>query len=116
MGLTGAASAPVTVAVASAGGRRPVVVLCGAPADLAGRLARAGFAVVSFEPWPDGLDVVLDALGRGVLDLEADGYALVELRPDGSLAVTRGSGSARLPGATVRDADALVQWLAKHHV
>lgn len=115
-GLTGAAGPPVSVAVTSAGGRRPVVVVCGAPPGLAGRLARAGFAVVSFEPWPDGLDVVLDALGRGVLDVEADGCALVEPRPDGSFAVARGSGAVRLPGSTVRDVDALVQWLAKHHV
>ena len=114
--LTGAAGPPVSITVTNTAGRRPVVVLCGARPDLAERLARAGFAVVSFEPWPDGLDVVLDALGRGVLDVEADGYALVQPRPDGSLAVTRGSGAVRLPGATVRDADALVQWLAKHHV
>jgi hypothetical protein len=115
-GLTAPAGAPVSVTVTSAGGRRPVVVLCGVPPELAGRLARAGFAVVSFDPWPDGLDVVLDALGRGVLDLEADDYALVEPRPDGSIAVTRGSGAARLPGSIVPDADALVQWLAKHQV
>ena len=91
-------------------------MLCGSPPDVAGRLARAGFAVVSFEPWPDGLEVVLDAVGRGVLGVEAGSYALVEPRADGSIEVARGTGGARLPGSVVRDVDALVQWLAKHHV
>jgi hypothetical protein len=116
--LTEAAGGPVSVAVTTAGGRRPVVVLSGPGPlpDVTDRLARAGFAVVSFEPSPDSLEVVLDGIGRGVLGLEADSYALVEPGPAGSLKVARGAGAVRLPGATVPSVDGLVQWLAAHHV
>jgi hypothetical protein len=84
--------------------------------EIAGRLARAGFAVVAFEPSPDALDVVLDAIARGVLGVEADSYALVEPGAAGSLTVARGAGPVRLPGATVSSVDDLVRWLAAHHV
>jgi hypothetical protein len=84
--------------------------------EIAGRLARAGFAVVEFQPSPDALDVVLDAIARGVLGVEADSYALVEPEAAGSLTVTRGAGPVRLPGATVSGVDDLVRWLAAHHV
>jgi hypothetical protein len=120
--LTGAAL-PVTVAVTSAAGRRPVVVLCRPIPELAERLARAGFAVVSFDPaGTPGLEVVLDALERGVLDLDADRYALIEPRTDGSIALARAAAGVRVPGLVVRAAPAdlaaaaIVQWLAQHLV
>ena len=122
--LTGAAGSPVAVEVTSAAGQRPVVVLCGVPRPgLAERLARAGFAVVSFEPpGAPSLEVALDALGRGVLDVDADSYALIEPREDGSIALARAAAGVCVPGLVVRDmpidlaAAAMVQWLAKHLV
>ena len=122
--LTGAAGSPVAVEVMSAAGQRPVVVLSGRPQPgLAVRLARAGFAVVSFDPPGDpGLDIVLDALGRGVLGVDSDNYALIESRDDGSIALARGAAGVRVPGLVVRDrpvelaAATIVQWLAKHFV
>lgn len=93
-----------------------VVVSVPGTQEMDGRLARAGFAVVSFLPSPDALTVVLDALGRGVLGVEADSYALVEPGPDGSMTVARGVGGARSPGVVVAGVDGLVQWLATHHV
>jgi hypothetical protein len=122
--LTGAKGSPVAVEVTSAAGQRPVVVLCGRPRPaLAERLARAGFAVVSFDPpgAPD-LEIVLDALGRGVLKVDADSYALIESRDDGSIALARAAAGVRVPGLVVRHmpdelaAVAIVQWLAKHLV
>ena len=88
------------------------------------RLARAGFAVVSFDPpGSSARDLVLDSLERGVFDVETDSYALIEPRDDGSLATARASGKApRVPGPVVREssadlaAAAIVQWLAKHLV
>lgn len=87
------------------------------------RLARAGFAVVSFDPpGSPGLDIVVDALERGVLDVDADSYALIEPRHDGSLATARAAGGARVPGPVVpavsadHAAAAIVQWLAKQLV
>ena len=118
--LTGASpGAPVTVEVASAGGRRPVAVLCGPRPvpGLAERLARAGLTAVSFDrPAPDALEIVLDALGRGVLGVDSDRYALIEPRDDGSIAVARAAAGVRAPGVVVRDVEALVQWLAQHLV
>ena len=122
--LTGATGSPVAVEVTSAPGQRPVVVLCGRPKPgLAERLARAGFAVVSFDPpGAPGLEIVLDALGRGVLEVDADSYALIEPRDDGSIALARAAAGVRVPGLVVSDmpvefaAAAIVQWLAKHLV
>lgn len=109
--------------VTSAAGQRPVVVLCGPVPGLVERLARAGFAVVSFHPpGSPGLDIVLDSLERGMLELDADSYALIAPRDDGSLATARASGGVRVPGPVVRDpsaegaAAAIVQWLAKRLV
>ena len=114
----------MAVQVTSAAGPRPVVVLCGRPKPgLAERLARAGFAVVSFDPpGAAGLSLALDALGRGVLDIEADSYALIEQRDDGSIALARAAAGVRVAGPMVGDmpvelaAAAIVQWLAKHLV
>jgi len=114
----------VAVEVTSAAGKRPVVVLCGVPQPgLAERLARAGFAVVAFEPpGAPALEIVLDALGRGVLDMDADTFALIEPRDDGSIALARAAAGVRVPGLVVRDMPvelavaAIVQWLAKHLV
>ena len=101
-----------------------MVVFSGqAKLGLAERLARAGFAVVSFDPpGPSGLEIVLDALGRGVLDVAADSYALIEPRDDGSIALARAAAGVRVPGLVVRvmpvelAVAAIVQWLAKHLV
>lgn len=71
---------------------------------------------MTFEPSPDGLDVVLDGLGRGVLGVEADSYALVEPGPGGMLTVARGAGGVRLPEVSVPGVDRLVQWLGANHV
>jgi len=121
--LPGAAGAGVSVAVTSGGGTRPVVVLEGASAALVGRLTRAGFASVTFEAHASGaLDVVLDALERGVLGLPAQRCGLVECGDDGSMVVRRIEAGARLPGVTVRDPSpdragaAVVQWLTQHVV
>src|SRR5207247_2253894 len=122
--LTGATGSPVAVEVTSGGGQRPVTVLCGPlKPGLAERLARAGFAVVSFDPpGAPGLEIVLDALGRGVFDVDADSYALIEPRDDGSIALARAAAGVRVPGLVVGDmpvdlaAAAIVQWLAKHLV
>ena len=85
------------------------------------RLARAGFAVVAFDPpGSPGLEVALDSLERGVFDVDADSYAPVEPRRDGSLATARASGGVRVPGPVVPGqsaelaAAAIVQWLAKY--
>jgi hypothetical protein len=114
----------VAVEVTTAAGQRPVVVLSGQPKPgLAERLARAGFAVVSFDPpGASDLEIVLDALGRGVLAVDADRYALIESRDDGSVALARAAAGVRVPGLVVRDLPvelvtaAIVQWLAKHLV
>jgi len=114
----------VAVEVTTAAGQRPVVVLSGRPKPgLAERLARAGFAVVSFDPpGAPSLEVALDALGRGMLEVDADSYALIEPHDDGSIALARAAAGVRVPGLVVRDlpdelaAAAIVQWLAKHLV
>src|SRR3989454_7849145 len=57
---------------------------------------------------------------RGVLDVDADSYALIEPRDDGSIALARAAAGVRVPGLVVRDmpielaAGAIVQWLAEH--
>jgi hypothetical protein len=107
----------VSVEVTSGGGDRPVVVLPGASAELADRLARAGFATVTFAaPASGGLELVLDALQRGALGLRAQRYGLVERGDDGSIVLTRCAAGARFPGPTVRDEAAVVQWLTQHLV
>lgn len=76
--LTRADGAALLVDVTSAGGRRPVVVICQEPEGLAARLARAGFAAVAFAPAvPEDLATVLDALGRGTLGVTTERCALL---------------------------------------
>lgn len=61
-----AGAPPVRGTVRAAAGPRPAVVACGAPARLAERLARAGFAAVTFDE-AAGFDPVLRALAAGAL-------------------------------------------------
>ena len=107
----------MSVEVTSAGGDRPVVVLAGASAPLVARLARAGFATVTFDAHGSGdWDVVLDALQRGALGLRAERYGLVERANDGSNVLTGVAGGTRFSGPTVRDEAAVVQWLTQQVV
>jgi hypothetical protein len=107
----------VSVEVTSAGADRPVVVLAGAPAALVARLARAGFATVTFDAHrSEHLDVVLDALQRGALGLRAERYGLVVRGDDGSIVLSRAAGGTRFPGPTVRDEGEVVQWLTQQVV
>jgi len=104
----------VSVEVTSAGGERPVVVLPGASATLAGRLARAGFATVTFEgQGPHDLELVLAALEDGTLGLGARRYGLVERGPNGAIVLTRVEAGRRFPNMTVTSEDAVVQWLTQ---
>jgi hypothetical protein len=107
----------VSVEVTSAGPDRPVVVLHGAPALLARRLARAGFATVTFEGNASReLALVLEALEAGTLGLRAQRYGLVERGDDGAVVLTRVEAGTRLPGTNVRSDAAVVQWLTQHVV
>ncbi|HZI23352.1 MAG TPA: hypothetical protein VFD76_12560 [Gemmatimonadales bacterium] len=107
----------MSVAVTSAAGKRPVVVLRGVdvPAE---QVARAGFAALTFDPpGADELRAVLDALARGTLGPAAAACTLVERAPDGALAISRiaaGAPGPPVPEGTARDARDLIQWLAKH--
>ena len=104
----------VSVEVTSAGGERPVVVLPGASATLAGRLARAGFATVTFEgQGPHDLELVLAALEDGTLGLGARRYGLVERGHDGAIVLTRVEAGTRFPNVTVTSEAAVVQWLTQ---
>ena len=94
-----------------------MVVLHGAPATLAGRLARAGFATVTFEAQgPHDLEQVLAALEDGGLGLGARRYGLVERADDGSIGLTRVEAGTRFPGMTAPSEAAAVQWLTQHLV
>ncbi len=104
----------VSVEVTSAGGERPVVVLPGASATLAGRLARAGFATVTFEgQGPHDVELVLAALEDGTLGLGARRYGLVERGHDGAIVLTRVEAGTRFPNVTVTSEAAVVQWLTQ---
>ena len=104
----------VSVEVTSAGGERPVVVLPGASATLAGRLARAGFATVTFEgQGPHDVELVLAALEDGTLGLGARRFGLVERGHDGAIVLTRVEAGRRLPSVTVTSEAAVVQWLTQ---
>jgi hypothetical protein len=109
--LAAADGAPIPVTIATAGGRRPVVVVCDAPA-LGVRLARAGFTAVLCAPrGAADLEVVLAALERGELGVDARRYALVAPAPVAALRL-------RVPAAAPVDpgdepaVGRLVAWLA----
>jgi len=104
----------VSVEVTSAGGERPVVVLPGASATLAGRLARAGCATVTFEgQGPHDVELVLSALEDGTLGLGARRFGLVERGHDGAIVLTRVEAGTRFPNVTVTSEAAVVQWLTQ---
>jgi len=93
------------VEVLTAGGRRPAVLLCPPRPDLAARLARAGFAVVSVHA-ADRAAEVLAALAQGTLGFEASGVGVI-----GRTAAT----VAGVPWLVYRDdPDAAVRWCAEH--
>jgi pimeloyl-ACP methyl ester carboxylesterase len=80
------------------------VVICGGfLPELADRLARAGFAVVSFN-MPDSiavsqvqdLDVVLDALRRGTVAVAAETYGLIGHDTGAAIALLRAAGDERV--------------------
>ena len=93
------------VEVLSAGGRRPAVLLSPPLPDLAARLARAGYAVVSV-PAADRLADVLAALAQGTLGFDASAVGVI-----GGTAAT----VAGVPWLEYRDdRDAAVRWCAEH--
>ena len=97
--------ADLDVQVLSAGGPRPAVLLCPPLPDLAARLARAGYAVVSV-PAADRVAAVLAALAQGTLGFEPSAVAVI-----GAAAAT----VAAVPGLVYRDdPDAAVRWCAEH--
>jgi len=118
------AGTPLSVDVTSAGGRRPVVLLCGVPRELAARLARAGFAAVSVDcRTPADVGTVLDALKSGALRVEAGERVAVVVTDEahGQAAAERGApwcvAPAPVPGAAdERSVETIVQWLARHLV
>ena len=114
------AASPLSVEVTSAGGRRPAVLLCGAPRGLAARLARAGFAVVSVDcRTPDIVGIVLDALKRGALSIEGGERVAVVAADEanGRAAAERGVPWRVAPGAAdERSVETVVQWLARQLV
>ncbi len=94
-----------------------MVVVCHGPAGLSGRLARAGFAVVSLEPRAGrDVEIVLDALEGGALGGEGRPTALVTWAGPGGIEDAR----VRVPWLALHAApddqvvETIVQWLAKH--
>ena len=97
--------ANVDVEVLSSGGRRAAVLLCPPLPDLAARLARAGYAVVSVHS-ADRVADVLAALAQGTLGVEASAVGVI-----GGTAAT----VAGVPWLEYRDdPDAAVRWCAEH--
>ena len=100
--LTAAEGRPLAGEVRSAGGARPTVVICHDLPLLADRLARAGFAVVSWDAAGSGdealgdLNVVLDALGRGALGVSGAAYGLLGQGAAGGVAVLRATADERV--------------------
>jgi len=93
------------VQVLSAGGARPAVVLCPPLPDLAPRLARAGYAVVSLHA-ADRVAEVLAALAQGTLGFEASAV--------GVIAATAAT-AAGVPWLLYQnDLDAAVRWCGEH--
>ena len=121
-----------------------MVVICGGNVpELADPLARAGFAVVSFDlANSHDLDFVLDALRRGTLGIAADTYGLIGHAAGAAIALLRSVADERvralvtvtsarlnggdealrgrwleLPGSNPADQQAVrasVDWLARH--
>lgn len=111
---------PLSVQVTSAGGRRPVVLVCGAPRELAARLARAGFAAVTADcRTPEDVGTVLDALKRGVLSVEGNARIAVLAADEahGRVAAERGIPWSVAPeGTDEPGVDSIVQWLTRQLV
>jgi hypothetical protein len=120
------ASAAVSVHVTSAGGWRPVVVLLGEARTLAPfveRLARAAFATVACDPRsPAELTIVLEALERGDLGVDAASYGVLACGADGSIALSQVRTGARAAGRPLRPVrfprgeacfEALSKWLLR---
>jgi hypothetical protein len=113
--LAGPDGTRVAVRVTSGGGRRPAVVLGHSLPGLGDRLARAGFATVVFDPETQpALAVAIAALEGGMLGVEADRWAVLEPRRDGSIAVARVAAGTRTRGEPAGDTETIVQWLVKH--
>lgn len=114
------AGTPLSVEVTTAGGRRPVVLLCGAPRELAARLARAGFAAVAFEGREaSDLGLVLDGLKRGALSVEGNARVAILAADEAhrKVAADRGIPWSVAPvGTDERSVETIVQWLARHLV
>jgi hypothetical protein len=93
------------VQVLSAGGRRPAVLLCPPLPDLAVRLARAGYAVVSVHA-ADRVSDVLAALAQGALGFEASAVGVIA----GTAATAAG-----VPWLLYQDdPDVAIRWCAEH--
>jgi len=109
--LPAPAGATVSVQVTSAGGWRPVVVVSGGPgarAPFVERLVYAGFATVVCDAQsPEELTIVLDALDRGDLGVDAASYIVLECAADGSLALAEVHPGTRAAGRPVRP----IPWL-----
>ena len=96
--LLGADGRPLHVDVRTAGGVRPAVVVCGGLLpELADRLARAGFTVLSFDLAHSGdLALVLDALQRGTVCVAAERYGLIGHGTGAAIALMRTLGDERV--------------------
>lgn len=96
--------ATIDVQILSAGGRRPAVLLCPPFPDLAARLARAGYAVVSVHA-ADQVTDVLAALAQGALGFQTSAVGVIGATPPVAVAVPWLEYS--------NDPDAAVRWCAE---
>jgi NAD(P)-dependent dehydrogenase (short-subunit alcohol dehydrogenase family) len=96
------------------------VLLCGVSRELAARLARAGFAVLSVDSrTPEDVGMVLDALKGGALSVEGDERVAVVAADEalGRAAAERGVPWCGASGATdEQSVETIVRWLARHLV
>jgi hypothetical protein len=111
---------PLSIEVTTAAGRRPVVLLSGAPRELSARLARAGFAVVAADcRTPDEIGLVLDALKGRALGFDGDEPVAFLAADQGLARVSRERGVPTLVwsgAAGAQSVDTAVQWLSRHLV
>jgi NAD(P)-dependent dehydrogenase (short-subunit alcohol dehydrogenase family) len=111
---------PLSIEVTTAAGRRRVVLLSGAPRELATRLARAGFAVVAADcRTPDEIGLVLDALKGRALGFDGDEPVAVLAADEALARVSRERGVPTLVwsgAAGAQSVDTAVQWLSRHLV